>query len=499
MPGLAAVGKTPEAAYSAVDVPAARVTAAISAVEGVVADVMTRSGLPGMAVAVVHGGKVAFIKGFGVREVGKPEKITTGTVFQIASCSKSLGSTAVCWAITKGKLSWADKVTTHLPHFALSDPAVTSMLQISDCYSHRSGLPGAAGDDLEGFGFDRAEILRRIGTLPLNPFRITYGYTNFGLTVGGEAAASATGMSWEDLQVEALYKPLGMTSTSSRHADYLARSDKAILHFPKDGKFAPIYVRDPDAQAPAGGVSSSISDMAKWLMMNLAGGKIGNTPHIDPDVLQEAHNAHIANSPAEIPAARSEFYGYGFNNETTSSGHVRWGHSGAFYVGAATAYGMVPGLDAGIVVLTNGAPVGAAEAVAYSFTDLVRTGTIERDWYGYYNPLFQSLFVNNSKVATKPPAKAIKPRAASAYVGTYTNAYVGDVTITAKGQTLTLTLGPKKLHAELTAWNGDTFSWLAPGGNGDPITAVTFSGNSGGRATAVNIELLLMPDLQRKA
>lgn len=499
MPGLAPVGKTTEAAYSAVDVPAERVAAAVAAVDGVANDIMTRSGLPGMAVAVVHGGKVAFIKGYGVRQVGKPEKIDVNTVFQIASCSKSLGSTAVCWAITQGKLTWDDKVTAHLPDFKLSDPDVTSMLRISDCYSHRTGLPGEAGDDLEGFGFDQAEILRRISALPLNPFRITYGYTNFGLTIGGEAAARATGMSWEDLQAEALYKPLGMSSTSSRHSDYLAPTNKAILHFPTDGKFAPTYVRDPDAQAPAGGVSSSISDMAKWLLLNLADGKIGTRQHIDPDVLQEAHNAHIANDPAQLPAERSEFYGYGFNNLTTSTGHVRWGHSGAFYVGAATAYGMVPAADAGIVVLTNGSPVGAAEAVAYSFTDLVRTGAVERDWYGYYNPIFQSLFVNNSKVAAKPPANAAKPRAASAYVGTYSNDYVGDVTITAQGQTLTLTLGPKKLSAKLTPWNGDTFSWLAPGGNGDPITAVTFSGNSGGKATAVNIELLLLSNLKRTA
>lgn len=460
MPGLAPVGTTEPAAYSAVDVPADRVVAAIDAVDGMVADVMARSGLPGMAVAVVHGGKVVYVKGFGVREAGKPDKIIAETVFQTASCSKSLGSTAVSWAVTQGKLTWADKVTSHLPAFKLSDPAVTSMLQISDCYSHRTGLPGESGDELEGFGFDRAEILQRIGALPLNPFRITYGYTNFGLTIGGDTAAAATGMSWEDLQVEALYKPLGMSSTSSRHSDYLARTNKAILHFPENGTFKPIYVRDPDAQAPAGGVSSSVSDMAKWLLMNLADGKVGGKQHIDPDVLQEAHDAHIANSPAALPAARSEFYGYGFNNITTSSGHVRWGHSGAFYVGAATAYGMVPAADAGIVVLTNGSPIGAAEAIAYSFTDLVRTGVVERDWYGYHNPLFKGLFVNNSKVAAKPPANAAKPRAASAYVGTYSNDYVGDVMISARGETLTLTLGPKKLNAKLSPWNGDTFSWL---------------------------------------
>ena len=499
MPGLAPVGTTPFPAYSAVDVPADRITAAIAAVDGLVADVMSRSGLPGMAVAVVSGGKVVYAKGFGVREVGKPDKITTDTVFQIASCSKSLGSTAVAWAVTQGKLTWADEVTKHLPAFKLSDPAVTSMLKISDCYTHRTGLPGAAGDDLEGFGFDRDEILQRIAVLPLNPFRITYNYTNFGLTIGGEAAAAATGMSWEDLQQEALYKPLGMTSTSSRHSDYLARANRAVLHFPVNGKFEPRYVREPDAQSPAGGVSSSVSDMAKWLLLNLDDGKVNGTKHIDPAVLQEVHNAHIASEVASAPDDRSRFYGYGFNNETTSSGHVRWGHSGAFYVGAATAYGIVPAAGTGIVVLTNGAPVGAAETVAYSFTDLVRTGVVERDWYGFYSPLFKTLFVNNSKVAAKPPATPAKPRSAAAYVGTYSNDYVGDVVISAQGERLTLTLGPKKLHATLTPWNGDIFSWLAPGGNGDPVTAVTFSGNSGGKATAVNIELLLMGDLKRKA
>lgn len=462
-------------------------------------EVMTRTGLPGIAVAVVHAGKVAFVKGYGVREVGKPDKIDDDTVFQIASCSKSLGSTAISWAVTKGKLTWADKVTSHLPDFKLSDPAVTSMLQISDSYSHRTGLPGAAGDDLEGLGFDRTEILKRIGVLPLNPFRITYNYTNFGLTIGAEAAAKATGMSWEDLQEEALYKPLGMTSTSSRHADYLARTNKAILHFPTDGKFEPLYVRDPDAQAPAGGVSSSINDMAKWMLLNLADGKIGTDAHIDPAVLQEARNTHIAISPAKTPESRTEYYGYGFNNLTTSTGHIRWGHSGAFYVGAATAYGIVPGADAGIIVLTNGSPIGAAEAIAYSFTDLVRTGVVERDWYAYYQPLFETLFTNHSTVAAKPPANAAKPRAASAYVGTYRNDYVGDVVVSAKGETLTVTLGPKKLNAPLTPWNGDTFSWLAPGGNADPVTAVTFSGNAGGKATTLNIELLMIPELKRRS
>ena len=59
---------------------------------------------------------------------------------------------------------------------------------------------------------------------------------------------------------------------------------------------------------------------------------------IDPEALLAAHTSQITSDPAEEPDARSRFYGYGFNVETTSTGHVKWGHSGAFYVGAGTAF-----------------------------------------------------------------------------------------------------------------------------------------------------------------
>ena len=60
-----------------------------------------------------------------------------------------------------------------------------------------------------------------------------------------------------------------------------------------------------------------------------------------------------------------------------------------------------------------------------------------------------------------------------------------------------MTIGPKKLTAPLTHYDGDTFSWLAPGGNGDPVSAVTFAGG-GDKAATMEIELLQIPELQRQ-
>lgn len=497
---LEPVGDTPPDAYAARPIPPAQVDAAVSGLDRLVTDAMQRTGVPGMSVAVVRGGQIVYAKGFGLRELGKDAPVDADTVFQLASVSKSVGSTCVSAAVTAGLVSWSDPVVTYLPTFALSDPETTKRVTIADLYAHRSGLPYQAGDDLEAFGFDRSAVLAKLNQFELDPFRISYRYSNFGLTAGAEAAAAAAQRPWEQLCADLLYAPLAMTSTSSTHADFTHRENRATLHFRTAEKtFEPLYTRNADAQSPAGGVSSSANDMARWLLMNLADGQVQGQPDgkpINAAVLRESHTAQIATGPLGSSESRVRSYGYGFNVETTSTGHVRLGHSGAFYVGASTAFGLLPAADVGIVVLTNGSPVGAAEAVATAFTDLVRTGAPERDWLDFFGPIFGGLFVNNSSVANPPPADAKPARPLDAYVGRYTSRYAGDIAVTRDGDQLTLTIGPKQLSAPLTHYDGDTFSWLAPGGNGEPVSAVTFSGGTD-LALSVDVELVQRPRFER--
>ena len=171
--------------------------------DGMAEDLMAKSGIPGMAVAVVHGGKTLYAKGFGVKDVrngdGPDNKVDPDTVFQLASLSKPLGATVVAHQVGRARSAGTPRSSSKLPWFALSDPAVTQMVTVGDMYSHRSGLPDHAGDLLEDLGYDRRQVLERAARLPLDPFRISYAYTNFGLTAGAEAVAVAAGKSWEDL------------------------------------------------------------------------------------------------------------------------------------------------------------------------------------------------------------------------------------------------------------------------------------------------------------
>ena len=213
-------------------------------------------------------------------------------------------------------------MVSKLPWFALSDPYVTSNVTVADLYSHRSGLPDHAGDQLEDLDYDRRQTLERMRYLPLAPFRISYAYTNFGLTAAAEAVAAAAGKPWEDLSDEVLYRPLGMASTSSRFADFMARPNHAVNHVKVGDKWEPRFQRDPDPQSPAAGVSSSVNDMARWLTMVLANGTYNGQRIISPEALLPAITPQAVSVPPANPKARASFYGHGFAVSVNSSGRT---------------------------------------------------------------------------------------------------------------------------------------------------------------------------------
>ncbi len=426
-------------------------------------DALEQSGVPGMSVAVVHGGETVFAQGFGVREVGTGEQITPDTVFQVASVSKSLSATAVAAAIGEsgGELSWQTPIHELLPEFQFKDPTVTELATVGDAFSHRTGLFTGAGDDLEDLGFDRAVILEKLRLQPLDPFRSSYHYSNFGLTLGAEAVATSRGQAWEDLMDELVFDPLGMASSSARHDDFLAHKDRALLHAFEDGEFVAKYDRDPDPQAPAGGVSSTANDLAKWMLMVLADGEVDGAQALDADALSEAMTPQIISSTGPDITARPGHYGFGFNASPQVSGRMAISHSGAFALGAGTSFQLIPELDLGIVVLTNGAPVGVAEAVATQFTDLVQYGEVTRDWVTDAAGFFAAYTAPSGDLVDETrPADATAPPPAERLIGKYESDYFGVLLIERQNGNLVARLGPTgNVTLKLNEWDGSTFEY----------------------------------------
>lgn len=473
------LSEVPPPLVPAMALPDNAVDNAVSKLDGIAEDLMKKSGIPGMAVAVVHGGKTVYAKGFGVKDVRSGEKVDPDTVFQLASVSKSISSTVVAQQVGANAIDWETPIVSKLPWFALSDPVVTKMVTVGDMFSHRSGLPDHAGDMLEDLGYDRRYVLDRLRDQPLDPFRISYAYTNYGLTAGAEAVAASARKSWEDLADDVLFKPLGMSQTSFRFADFEKRKNRALGHIHIDGKYEPLYVRDPDQEGPAGGASSSVNDVTRWLAMVLANGSFEGKEVVDPKALLPAVTPQIVSSPASEPAMRSGFYGFGFNVSSTSAGRMEISHSGAFELGTGTNFVIIPSADVAIVALTNGTASGVPEALNAQFADLVQFGEVRQDWFNLYQQLLlpeeQPV---GSLVGKKPPANPEPSEPLSSYVGTYNNPYWGPAKVSQKDGNLQLELGTK-LSVPLINWDGNvfTYEWVSENSPPGSIGKATFDGN----------------------
>jgi len=465
------------------DVTLEKVKATIPELEKLTKEELEKTGIPGAAIAIVYKDQVVYAKGFGVKE----------TVFQLASVSKPIASTIVAAIITDGKITWDSRISDLDPSFEMYDPWVTREVTLRDMFAHRSGLPDHAGDLLEDLGFSREEILYRLRyQRPDSSFRSQYAYTNFGLTEAGVAAAKSTGKTWEEVASEKLYKPLGMSSTSSQYADFVARKNRALGHVLVDGKWVAKYKRDPDTESPAGGVSSSVNDLAKWMRLQLNNGKFDDKQLIAADPLQETHYPHMLTGFSPLTGLPG-FYGLGWSVGYDEQGRLRLSHSGAFDLGAATTVFLIPSEELGIVVLTNAFPIGIPEGLANTFLDFVLYGKPTQDWLIIYKEAFAQMMKAESGEAadySKAPAQPAPALAKEAYIGTYTNDFFGDIAIVEKDGGLAIQQGPKKMTFPMKHWDRDTFIYETEGESAIGLSGVIFTVGEDGKAAGVVVENL---------
>ncbi len=367
---------------------------------------------------------MAVLRPLAASALAAEESVDADTVLQLAARSKPLAATVVADEVGVG---WDTAVTDDPPCFGLSEPVVTRMLTVGDLFAHPSGLPDHAGDLLEDLGSDRRAILELQGQLPLEQFRTSHAYNNFGVTATAEAVAAAAGRAWAELSEGVLYRPLGMSSASLRFADYQARPNRARGHVRVDGEYEPRSSRDPD-----------------------------------PKALLPALTPQIVSSPPSRAAMRSGFYGYGFNIGASPAGRVQFSHSGAFSLCAATDFVIIPSADSAIVALTSASPSGIPKTLTAEFADLVEFGRMRQDWRALYAEVFARMATPLGELArTDPPADSAPARPLSAYLGSYANGYWGPATVPERAGALKPTLDPREGVYPLTHWDGDV-STLAP-------------------------------------
>jgi CubicO group peptidase (beta-lactamase class C family) len=259
-----------------------------------------------------------------------------------------------------------------------------------------------------------------------------------------------------------------------------------------DGKWVQKFKRDADAQSPAGGVSSSVNDVAKWMRLQLANGKFDGKQIVDEKALLETHHPHMLTGFSPFTGLPS-FYGLGWNVSYDEQGRLRLNHSGAFALGAATHVNLAPSEQLGVVVLTNAYPIGVAEALGTTFLDTALYGKPTQDWFA----IFKQAFSNPAAVGTvlgfdysRPPASPAPPLKSSAYVGRFTNDYFGDISIVEKDGGLAIVEGPRNKIFPMQHYDRDTFTYETQDENAVGRSGVTFNIAPDGKANQVLVENL---------
>jgi CubicO group peptidase (beta-lactamase class C family) len=454
--------------------------------------------VPGLAVVVVKDGEAVLLKGYGEREIGSGEPVDEHTLFAIASNSKAFTSAALAMLEEEGKLSWDDPVTKHLPWFKLYDPYVSQKMLIRDLLCHRSGLGTYSGDLLwYGTDYSAEEVVRRARHVPqAGPFRASYGYSNLMFITAGEVLETASGVPWSTFVEGRIFDPLGMDRTVTSTSELSGMANVATPHKNFVDRVEPIEWYNWDAMAAAGGIISSVHDLASWMEVQLGQGEADGVHLFSPASSREMWTVHTPRRVSESSRQSSpstHFRGYGLGwGLNDDRGRLVVSHGGG-YDGMFSRVVLVPEENLGIAVLTN-AMTSITTAISNTILDAYLGGE-ERDWSGN---LLRSWRSNREafearqdrfEESRKAGAEASLPL--PEYQGRFGGPMYGDATVTLEDGGLVLRLLPNPdlvadllhLHHDtfLIQWR-NTFAWFGKG-------AATFILDPFGKVTEVKLDV----------
>ncbi|MBA4186933.1 MAG: hypothetical protein C0467_02840 [Planctomycetaceae bacterium] len=433
--------------------------------DAIVEHAMKEMAVPGAAVVVVQGDKIVYLKAFGVVEKGKPEKVTTTTVFAIASCTKAFTATLLGMLADEGKLKWDDKVRDHLDYFRLSDELADREVTLRDLLSHRTGMP--RHDMLwSGLSTDTGEIIRRWGKgKPSTSFRSTWEYSNVPFTTAGLIAGKIEKSDWPTAIQKRIFDPLQMKSSSTTSKAGSSSPDHATPHYYAfDKSISPVKWDQIDHAGGAGCINSTAADMGNWLRFHLAGGEFDGKRLIAERVLKETHTPQMLFKPegpfaVYFPPKATRFSSYGLGWFV----HDYRGYDCVSHGGTLTGFRsqcmMIPEKKIGVFVVCNLRPSTFAEAVTKTALDQL-LGLPTEDWVKE-NKAAMALLDFNTAVRFKKREAERKPDtkpslALKSYVGSYDETAYGRAEVWREADKLMLRCG--KFTFRLDHYHFDTFT-----------------------------------------
>lgn len=444
--------------------------------------------IPGLALVIVHKDQIIYTKGYGFRDLENKLPVTETTLFPIASNTKLFTATLAAQLATEGKLNLDLPVKQYLPELSFFNPELNFKVSLRDLLSHRTGLPAYDGIWLNA-SFKRKELLSKIPYMkPALGFREGYIYNNNMYTLAGIAIEVVSGKSWEENVQERIFKPLEMNS--SGFTGLGVRPDNHSLSYFEaevSGKLtARTFIAQSELLAPAGNIYSNMTDMSKWLILQVNGGKYKGKQVISLAAVDETKipNA-ISNKRGRYDELSNAIYAMGRSLQTYK-GTKMISHTGSID-GFYSNLSYLPKDSLALFIVHNSVSAGSLRSVMnLPLIDILQNREIT-DWSGRYRKDHLEAQEKNKKSVDEINASQVKNTVPShlalAYTGRFNHPVYGEILIGLTNNDLQVQY--RSLRANLHHWHYDQFITMDDG-KGFPDMRISFLTNDKGEIERIS-------------
>jgi CubicO group peptidase (beta-lactamase class C family) len=311
---------------------------------------------PGMSVAVVVDGRIAWARGFGLADVENEVEARPDTVYRIASISKPISATAILQLVEKGKLSLDDPVTKHVPSFPDRGLGIT----LRHLLTHTSGIRHyKAGEmDLKEH-FDSVEAALEI--FKEDPLLFTpgtkYSYSSYAYNLLAAVVESASGLTFEAYLKEKVWGPAGMTATKLEHQGEIVPHRSRQYVVAGEG-VANAPFADLSVKWAGGGTISTVEDLARFAIA------------LDQGVLLKPETLETMYEPMTLTDGTRTDYGLGWDSQVDEKGR-RWIAHGGGATGGSTYILRLPEKRFAVTIAANVQDAGDRRALGMKIAELV--------------------------------------------------------------------------------------------------------------------------------
>jgi CubicO group peptidase (beta-lactamase class C family) len=328
-------------------------TALIERIDRHVADEVAASAIPGVALAVLHEGRIVHSRGFGVD--GRGNVVSADTPFPIGSLTKSFTALLVRQFIEAGQLEADAPVQRYMPWFRVADAKASARITVRHLLNQTSGFSRADGIAplMARTQPSTMELARAMGSTPLNrAVGVSFEYSNLNFMLLGALLEQVSGRPWPELVRERVYAPLAMQH-SFASPEAARQAGMTALHRYWFGLPLPHETAGVHGMAPAGNLVASANDLARYAAMLLADGAAPNARLLTPASVAQLLAPGSPPGHARLLSADFDFrYGEGwFVGPFGAATDARW-HLGSLSSFAAWMV-LMPETKQAVVLLIN--------------------------------------------------------------------------------------------------------------------------------------------------